>query len=225
MDRYIYLIIGLYFLGFWLIIFLQRDDLRGHLLWTGLAGGIGSLLSEFWFRADYWHPPHLVGWHGYSLEDFLFGFALTGCAIAVYPMLLGAIVGKKPKLQRPIIQLVLLGGSILLVFFIFNYILHLGSGVASLISLAVCAFSLGLSFPPLREHLIITASSLILLTVPLYIFLFDVLAPTWWQHYLVPAGTPIGVLILGNLPLLEILWIGCFAATASGIYSLFFLDN
>src|SRR3989338_5460990 len=81
-------VIGDFIVGFpiFALIFYLRKDLRREMLVAGLLLGILSLITEYWYLKDYWHPENGVRWR-ISLGDFFYGFFFGGIASVVYEAL------------------------------------------------------------------------------------------------------------------------------------------
>lgn len=102
MDRYTYLFISLFLFIPWFIIIFKRPDLRRKVIKTSLIGGVAGLIANFWYFRDYWRPPSLFGNTVISIEDFLFGFLITGIATSIYDTVFNRKYVKKHKKRKKI---------------------------------------------------------------------------------------------------------------------------
>ena len=212
MDRYTYLFISLFlFIPYFIIIF-KRPDLRRKVIKTSLIGGVAGLIANFWYFRDYWRPPSLFGNTVISIEDFLFGFLITGIAASIYDTVFNKKYVKKYKKRKKFFGNLFLIGVIIL--FIFNNWLGINSIFVS--SFAFLGFSIiiisirkDLIIPSIVSGLLVT-----LIIIPIYIILFNYISPTYWDKYWLLANTSFGIEVLGNIPVTELIWYftwGCFA--------------
>lgn len=102
MDRYTYLFISLFLFIPWFIIIFKRPDLRRKVIKTSLIGGVAGLIANFWYFRDYWRPPSLFGNTVISIEDFLFGFLITGISASIYNTAFNKKYVKKHKKRKKI---------------------------------------------------------------------------------------------------------------------------
>jgi hypothetical protein len=212
MDRYTYLFISLFLFIPWFIIIFKRPDLRRKVIKTSLIGGVAGLIANFWYFRDYWRPPSLFGNTVISIEDFLFGFLITGIAASIYDPVFNKKYVKKHKKRKKFFGNLFLIGVIIL--FIFNNWLGINSIFVS--SFAFLGFSIiivsirkDLIIPSIVSGLLVT-----LIIIPIYIILFNYISPTYWDKYWLLANTSFGIEILGNIPVTELIWYftwGCFA--------------
>lgn len=212
MDRYTYLFISLFLFIPWFIIIFKRPDLRRKVIKTSLIGGVAGLIANFWYFRDYWRPPSLFGNTVISIEDFLFGFLITGIAASIYDTVFNKKYVKKYKKRKKFFGNLFLIGVIIL--FIFNNWLGINSIFVS--SFAFLGFSIiivsirkDLIIPSIVSGLLVT-----LIIIPIYIILFNYISPTYWDKYWLLANTSFGIEVLGNIPVTELIWYftwGCFA--------------
>jgi hypothetical protein len=67
--------------------------------------------------------------------------------------------------------------------------------------------------PALESGALVVAAAL-----PLYVLLFDVVAPAYWDRYWLLPHTKLGVMVLGNIPVTEIVWYASWGALAGIAY-------
>lgn len=93
--QYTYIVGDLILLVIWLILFLWRRDVGKEMLYISLFFGIIALLTESLYIQDWWKPLTITG-TSVGIEDFLFGFAIAGCAAVFYE----EIFKKKVKIRK-----------------------------------------------------------------------------------------------------------------------------
>jgi hypothetical protein len=183
-----------------------RRDLLRPMLAAAAFGAAWGPLSEYWFFQDYWRPPGVFG-RPY-LEDVLFGAGIAALAVGVYPFV------RRQTLtggELPLSRLVAVPAFVLtyaLAMQIFQA--HLGVNsilVAMSVNLATTAFIVVRR----RDLLVVSLASTLLMgvvTVAGYAIGLDVIVDgraVLRQIWLLHDG-PLGVTILGNVPLTEVLW-------------------
>jgi hypothetical protein len=214
-DRYIYLIGGSALcLGTAVMLRFRRDLIRIALIY-GVIGAAMLVLTELLFTRDYWHPPTLLGSRTLSVEDVLFGFGITTIPLLCYPAIFRQRYGPSEcvghiKLYLLFVALSAAGLPIGVLALHVNSIL-LACALLALFTVTVC-----LARPDLRVPAIFAIAFMTTVSVGAYVILFDIMAPGWWDRYWLLTHTVLGVTVLGNVPLTEILvyvtWSG-FAAT------------
>jgi hypothetical protein len=93
--KFIYLLGAFYFIIIWMILFGLLPKERKVIFWSSLACGPAGPISEYWHRADYWHPDlilaiHIGNWT-FGLEDYLFAFAFGGICTGIFELLMRRI--------------------------------------------------------------------------------------------------------------------------------------
>lgn len=216
MDRLVFLLMGLALLGIWLALWAARADLRGPMLKVSLVGAGAGLIAEVWYFRDYWRPPTLAGVARPSPEDALFGFAVTGIAFAAHKVVFRRAMAPGAPRRYPVSAGLGLAGLAALVV-----------GTASLglnsIFVSSAAFVVGAAvMVTLRRDLLRPAAESAVLVVaamlPVYLLLFDVLSPAYWDRYWLLRHTSWGILVLGNVPVTEILWYASWGTLAGIAY-------
>ncbi len=210
-DQFIYLLLALYFLIVWAIALFVRPDLKRMMLKASLFGAFAGPISEYWYFRDYWLPPTLFGQGVPSLEDVLFGWAVFGLGVVLYPIVTHMSVQKSGEKHPRLIAAIIL--SIVIGFVVLTDILHLNSIFSTFIlflawTIIVCVLRRDFILPALCSGVIMT-----LLMLPIYVGLLKA-APAYVDNYWLLSGTRWTVTIFGSVPLTEIIWyfvIGCFA--------------
>lgn len=207
MDKYIYLIGGLLptFVAFGMLWF-RRDLLKIALVYGSIGGAI-LMITEFLYTRDYWSPPTILG-SRFPVESFIFGFGITTFPLLSYPVMRGktfASSGHQRHLNLYLLFLVVAAGVL------FGGSLGLGANsiLLSIILLAVftttvCLMRRDLTMPAIFAVIVTTAISLVG-----YVLIFDVLSPHFWDKYSLLNHSRLGVKILGDVPVIEIL---CYVA-------------
>ena len=179
-DRYIYVLTDLYFLGLVAVIFWKRSDLRKLILKSGIAGGIIGLLSELWYFKDYWTPPSFFGNTILSPEDFFFGFCIVALGCTGYVFVTSKkLIKTYPARKKTFILIALL--SVLALILGTTY-LHLNSIYVSCIFFVSSAIYMSIYRHDLFRPSITNGVLLMLLVIPLYLFLIHI-SPNYVARY------------------------------------------
>lgn len=219
MDKYVFLIISLYFVFFYFLIFLLRKDLRTKLLISGFIGGVAGLLAEFWYFKDYWQPPSILGNSRVSIEEFLFGFAIAGISSSIYDFISKSKLVKKLNTKIIASTIFFLIGLTSLI--LFNNILKINSIFVSSLSFLIISIIIIIIRKDLLKPTLVSAILPTLLMIFLYFILFNIV-PNYWQKYWLLYNTKTGLIILNTIPLTEILWYLCFGSLAGVGYDFMF---
>jgi len=179
---------------------------------ASIVGGFTGLIAEFWYFKDYWQPPLLLGQSVVSFEDFLFGFLITGIAISIYNTIFTAKSIQQEKNRKLFFGFLFLFGIACLL--VFNNWIGFNSIFVS--SLAFIIFSAVMVF--MRNDLLIPSVMsgvlVLIIIIPIYAIIFNVISPDFWDTYWLLADTKFGITVLGNIPVTELLWYfswGCLA--------------
>lgn len=219
-DTITYLLITLLLLLPWVAIYVMRPQLRKKMLKTSIIGGLAGFVAEYWYFKDYWHPPTLMGKTAVSIEDFLFGFTVTGLSVTVYETFCLTKVVKQEKNRRQIFSLLFLCGVAAMV--LFNQLAGINSIVVSCVCfLLFTAFMIAMR-PDLLQQALLSGVLMLCVILPVYTLLFDLLNTNYWDDYWLLARTPLGLTVLGHIPVTELCWYfswGSFAGIAHGFAS------
>ena len=221
MDRYIYMLLSLSLLSVWLVNFLfLKNVLRKIIIKISIIGGLAGIISEFWYFKDYWDPPSLLGNTKFLLEDFLFGFAFTGIAATIYKV----VFRKESK------DIIIKGRKkLFFIFFVigifslllFNNLLKINSIFVSSFTVLIFSLIIILIRRDLIFQSIMSGILSLLIIIPIYVLIFNLISPTFWDKYWLLANTTFGAKVIGNIPLTELHWYfswGCFAGIAYDFY-------
>jgi hypothetical protein len=221
MDTYIYLLLAFFLSIFWIIIYYYKVDLRKKMIKTGIIGGFLGFIAEYWYLKDYWRPPTILGNAVISVEDFLVGFFLFGISISIYNFVFKK-QDSKDKSDK----------SRKTHFFVFFII-----GILAMIILPSYGYNSMFVSPALfllftiiiviiRKDLFYKAlySGILLVTIvaPIYILLFVIISPNYWQNYWLLSNTKYDITLFGKIPCIEIIWYfswGSFCGVCYSFYS------
>ena len=206
MMRSLYLILGLIFLVPTIVVAIWRRDLRRGIISVLLFGAVWGPISEFWFFRDYWHPASVLG--NPLLEDVIYGAGISTTAWLIYKVVFrrtdvkstadrsryrdACAIGVLYVVAMVVLEMILGVNSILVAMGVYltgtSYIVIRRRDllVASICSaammglIAICGYSLGLNF-----------------LVP---------EPSTISHIWLLYNKPLGVIILGYVPLTEVAW-------------------
>ncbi|HET7302758.1 MAG TPA: hypothetical protein VFI74_05515 [Candidatus Saccharimonadales bacterium] len=216
-DRFTYLVLDLGILAALGLLVYRRRDLWRMCLKLGIIGGLAGFAGEIFYFRDYWRPPSSMGIAILSPEDFLFGAGIIALAAVLYPALAGYQLsrGTAKRRLRQLYILFALGTATLLIG---TLLLEINS---ILVTSAYFIFALVVMLWQRRD--LIPAATFATLTgvgfiTAWYALLFDKLSPHFWQQHWLLYHTHLGGMILGNIPLTELLWYTSWIALASVCY-------
>lgn len=203
MDTVLYLLLSSMLLALWCVPFGLRPDLRRRMIRTGIVGIALALVGEVWHLHDYWQPPTIVGTGVLSPEDAIFGFATVGLSTTLYDAVFGTkdVSGAMPHPR--LFLLLFLGGFASLL--IGSTFLGYNSLLVSMAAFAACAVVIVIVRPDLLTVSLFSGLLLTAAAMLVYLPLFSVLAPHYWDRYWLLAGSRLGATIL-HIPLTEIGW-------------------
>ena len=216
MLEYMYLWICILLFIPWGIIYYFRPLLRNRLVKSGLIALPFAFIDDIWFRVDYWNAPEIFSIYPIAIEDLLFCFVISGISITVFDAL---FTKEQIPTYKPRTKLTLSFFPITITSFI---ILHNILGINSMYMWAIPCFVLSVVVLLIRRDLIlpslISATIVTLIIIPIYMILFNIFAPDFWDTYWFLKDTKHGITILGNVALLELLYYFSFASIASIMY-------
>jgi uncharacterized protein YjeT (DUF2065 family) len=193
---------------------LLRRDLYKDAIPAFLFGAFTGPFSELFYRSDYWRPPSILRIHGVAIEDIMFGIAILGLSLVLYPFAfrkqLSAAAAKNDRHLRSF-------GTIVIAFISLVVLVKLAH-VNSVYTTAITFFVLWLCIGIFRHDLLlpglISGGMLSLIALFVYLVLLNVfVSGHQLQHIWLLYGTRSGITIFGNVPVSELIWffgIGCF---------------
>ncbi|MDY6934933.1 MAG: lycopene cyclase domain-containing protein [Spirochaetota bacterium] len=211
-DKYIYLFLSFYLLVLWLMIIIFRKDLVRKVIKASIGGGFAGLIAEVWYFVDYWQPPSLAGVSSVSIEDFLFGFCITGIAVSIFDVTFCKKIRDEAKDRKGVFFILFLCGLISLL--VFNNWLGINSIFVSSMAFIVISVIMILIRRDLFLPSIISGILTVIVIIPIYLLLYNWLSPDYWMRYWLLYDTEYGITVLGNIPVTEIIWYfswGCLA--------------
>jgi hypothetical protein len=212
-----FLLGALFFTVIWIAFFRLFPKGRTVIFWSSLAWGPAGPISEYWHRADYWHPElifavHIGNWT-FGLEDFLFAFAFSGICTGIFDLLIRRIwqaedVTFNLKGFTKLLSIVLL---CLMLMGVLSWIFHLNSLPAICISFILLA---GYIF--YRRSMLLLPGLFTALLIMFFMWLFywafflrfypDIIGRFWMSNAL--SG-----ITLAKVPIEELIW-----AASAGLF-------
>ena len=211
METYTYFLLGAFLIVVSCIIYYLRKDLRSRMIKVCLLAAPFGFIN-MWFRIDYWNPPELFFFHIMSIEDVLFSIGSTGISVTIYDALFTKEQVKTEKSRKKLSVLFI--PIIIISFFFLHGYLKLNSMFMWAIPFIVLAIIVVIIRKDLIIPSIISGILSMLIAIPIYIILFNYISPEYWDKYWFLNGTKYETSILGNIPLMELLWYfswGCFS--------------
>jgi hypothetical protein len=214
----LYLTLALLVVGAAAATAILRRDLLRPMATVGLIGAAWGPVSEYWFFQDYWRPPGVFG--GAWLEDALFGAGVSALAFSVYPFVSRRLLDEG-EFQRSRLALI---PAFVLVYAIAMEVLQAKLGINSIL-VAMLVNLLTTAFIVIQRHdlfvpAVASAGLMAVVTVAGYVVGLDVivdgravLRQIWLLH-----DQPLGVTVLGNVPLTEVLWYATWSAMLGVAY-------
>lgn len=197
-------------------ILVLRRDLRRPMLVLAAFGAVWGPVSEHWFEMDYWSPQGVFGnpW----FEDILYGAGISALSAGIYLFLSGRRTGAEhariARYAAVLAYVAVYVGAMQLTRHVVNSIV-----VAMVINggTAVIILTWRRDLVPAAAW---TSGLLALFAIIVYVVGLDwvvdgkqVLRTVWLID-----GQRLGVTILGNVPLTEVLWYACWGLLGSVAY-------
>lgn len=206
---YAYLIGSLVFLAVWALLFWKARPFRREMVILSLITAVFGPISEFWYFRDYWRPELLIKFPLGGFEDLLFGFAIGGIGAVVYEAIFinRICLCQRKRLKKEWFLLVF--GLILgITMIVLSNLLGINSIYASSLGMLLAAAIMLYFRPDLLPNAVGSGVLVALIMFTIYITP-QILFPQvhqWmakvWKLY----GTRQGILILGHVPLTEMVW-------------------
>jgi hypothetical protein len=216
--QYSYLILGLIFLIFWIVLFIWRKDTRKEMLVISFIFGIAGLLVEPVYINDWWKPFTITN-TAIGIEDFLFGFVIGGIAAVIYEI----IFRKKIKTRRFFrksesernLNFLFLALLLAGLFFGSFYILKLNTFYSSIITFAISISAIWLKRKDLILDSLVTGALLIALSFLVYT-LTNFVTLDWVRAFWYFKNVP--DIIFLNVPIDDIIWYFLAGALIGPLY-------
>ena len=197
-------------------ILVLRRDLRQPMLALAAFGVVWGPVSEHWFEMDYWRPQGVFG--SPLLEDILYGAGISALSAGIYMFFSGRQSGVEHH------RLVRYAGVLAYVSVYIGAMQLTRQVVNSIVVAMVVNGGTAVVILTRRRDLVPaaawTAALLALFALIVYIVGLDwivngrqVLRAVWLLD-----GQPLGVTILGNVPLTELLWYATWGLLGSVAY-------
>jgi hypothetical protein len=195
-----------------IVIFLRRDLFKDAIP-SFVFGAVLGPVVEILYGSDYWHPPSI--WHvdGVRIEDVLFGIAILGLALVLYPFIFRKILSPIASGRERHLKTFGTLAAIALCLVIFTKVLQINSVYATAITftaiwLLICSRRKDLLLPGFTSGLLFVCLAFIIYGVFLNIFISEKdLQAIWLIH-----NSRLGITILGKVPVSELVWffgVGC----------------
>ncbi|MEN9852319.1 MAG: hypothetical protein RI996_262 [Candidatus Parcubacteria bacterium] len=211
-DTYIYLCLSVLFAVFWFLVFLRSGETT-KLLQISFMGGVAGLVAEYWYFKDYWQPVSVLGHRVVSIEDFIFGFTVTGISFAIYSILNKTVRVRTHKKDIFFGICLFIGGLVAL-------ILLTKLKVNSIFASTFIFVSIFLYISYKRHELfmqgVVSGLILLLLAICIYVPLFGIISPEYWNTYYLLHQTIFDMRVFNIIPITELIWYfswGCLAGT------------
>lgn len=205
--KYYYLVYSLFFLTLLAGVLWQRRDLVKDALPAFIFGAIAGPVSEILYFADYWRPPSILSIGNVHVEDVIFGVAIFGLALTIYPFVssqkLGPVSSGNEKHLRTLGALGL--GALWMIMLM--GLLKLNSVFATSITfvilwLLICIRRRDLFWPGLITGVLFMGIALFVYGIFLNIFVTQQEMQAFWLLH----GTRLGITIFGKVPVSELVW-------------------
>lgn len=212
MEKYGYLYISLFLFIPWALIYFFNNNLRSRMIKAGLmAIPFGTL--NLWYKEDYWNAPEVLFLYFISLDDILFAFVTTGISVTIFDVFFTEKqVEFGPKKYKQVFYFFCF---IMVLFVILREVIGINSMFMFAIPIILSTIIILIKRKDLLVPSIITTILFSVLSIIVYIILFNYILPDFWNTYWYLIDTEIGWLIFGNVPVLEVLWYfswGCLSA-------------
>jgi hypothetical protein len=218
MARYLYLILGLIFLAPTVVVAIWRRDLRRSVISVAIFGAVWGPISEFWFFRDYWHPGSAFG--SPLLEDVIYGAGISATASWLYKVLAHKSYDSFRRHRTHFRE----ACAIAVLYVVAMIVLEMILGINSIL-VAIGVYVIGSSYIVVRRRDLVTASVWSCVMMGL-IALFgygvglnflvhgpNVLSEIWLLY-----KKPLGITILGYVPLTEVVWYAAWGSLLGVLY-------
>ncbi len=214
-DKYVYLIVILLLSIPWVVLY-KKTILKNRVIKFGVAIAPFGTVFEYWHFQDYWVPPTLFRYYSFTFEDTLFSFIIAGISVSLYNVVFQKRSVRTDKKNIPFLIGVLFLQIVIMLFFVS----YLGFNSIIVSSFSFLAFSLVIIL--LRNDLLIpslvTGFLLSIIIIPIYLIVLNLFSPDYVASYFLLNGSKLGITVLGNFPLIELLWYFSWGCLGSILY-------
>lgn len=222
--HYAYFILTLPFVAIWISLFIFCRNTRGKQLEASMFGlPLGTFFEILYFK-DYWNPGSIFSFHvgplRFTLEDFMFSFALFGISAVIFEVLYGKrLVSMESNFQNSIFVRMVLVGIIFACISLPLFFLGINSIFATSLAFLTTALLILSKRRDLAIKSLLSGFSVMLLMFFIYFVGFrlvlnseGILRAIWFLY-----GTPFGIKI-GGVPVTEMVWGFSFGMWFSSAY-------
>ncbi|MFH0876527.1 MAG: lycopene cyclase domain-containing protein [archaeon] len=212
-----------YFIGclvmgiIWTAFFIIKQNLRKQMLLISFLCAIAGFLSAFFYNSDWWRPLTIT--HTYiGIEDFMFGFFLSGIAAASAHIFAKVEANKKYFSYNRFFIIVVY--AYLSTWLLMSAGLHsfFAAGITASVLLAIMIFSNS----KLTKPAIYSGIFTMIFLIPAYV-IPSLLNPGWFsKDWLI--NNLIGITVFG-LPIEDIIWVIIGGANLGIIYDFCSKEN
>ncbi len=220
MASYTYLIGSLLSLIAWIILYLNRKDLRKQILFMSILVAIqGLILETFLWTNDWWRPATITNTRT-GVEDLIFAFSMGGIGASIYEEFFKKKVKPKKENKLPdnsfrIIFLVILLFSGTFPYFVLKYSSFITWLFGSILgTLVILYYRKELLYDSIFTGIIFTLMAFV--AYPILNYLEPGFIYSWWQFQNIS-----GIIYLG-VPLEDIVWFFTAGALIGPFYEFWF---
>jgi hypothetical protein len=213
MDRYLYLILALCFILGITLVYALRSDLRANIIYLMGFGCVWGPISDHWFFMDYWHPTSVV--QGAWLEDCLYGAGVAATAGVIHKFVFRRTFCNPPSLNwkriliLPAFALCYILGMIAVRPSVDINSIYLSMVIYIVFAIVILIWRRDLILPSLASAMLMAVVAVAGYGIGLNFFVDgQTILHRIWLLY----GHPGGTIILGAVPLSEVLWYACWGS-------------
>lgn len=207
MSHYYYLFYSLVFLASVVVLLVWRPDLKRKTYSALIWGAIGGPFIEIFDYRDYWQPQTLLGRGHISIEDVIFGASIAALAFLAYPCLAHKTLSESKYSSKKQLQLIIIYGAGAGVLFVLLLgIFHLNSVFATALVLLTGWLVEIWQRSDLRKPSLLVGVGFALGAFALYGVGISLVGKQALQNTWLLFGTSKGLLLLGKIPVSELVW-------------------
>lgn len=220
-HQYVYIFFCILIFVIWwciyMILYNRRQTSQRQTMWRySLFGACLWPIAELRYLRDYRNHPSLM-WHGIiSVEDFLFGFAITGISAICYDLYTTSYRQVSYIPHPKILYMICLWSVVAMIVWV--NILSINSIFISSGIFFVSMCIILIIRPDLLYRAMISMILILVLIMPLYIILFERITIWYRQSYRLMYQTKRGLLLFGSIPWTEFLRYTTWAWFVSVVY-------